>query len=786
MADIYNIQETEEKIRNFWEKNNVYKFDSKRNKNKEIYSIDTPPPTVSGDMHMGHAFSYSQQDFIARYRRMKGNLFYPFGTDDNGLPTERLIEKLKNIKSKDMTRDEFIKTCLKTLKEITPKFISDWKKLGISCDYDIKYSTIDNNSRKLSQRYFIELYKKGLAYKKNFPTIWCPECQTSIAQAELEDKENRSLFLTLKFSSGGKELLIATTRPELLGACVCVFVNPKDKRYENLIGKKAKVPLFDFEVPIIADKSADMEKGTGVLMVCSYGDKYDVDAVNRHKLEPKLILDKDGKLNSGEYKGLKVKEARTKILGELKDKNLVKEQKDIDHAVNVHDKCGTEIEFLTTEQWFIKILDKRNEFIKQAEKIKWYPEYMFKRYKNWVLGLEWDWSISRERHFGIPIPVWECSDCKEIIIASEKELPIDPMQLKKKCPKCKKEMEPEKKVLDTWVTSSLTPQIALSLMGKNNKNNVIKIPFSLRPQGHDIIRTWAFYTIVRSYYHGNKIPWKNIMISGFATKDGEKMSKSKGNVINPQEVLENYGADCMRYWAAGPKLGEDLDYQEKDLVTGKKLLTKLWNASNFVFMNLGDYEFKKKQKLEIFDSLFMDRLNKLIEISTKYFENYEYSNAKKDIEKFFWNDFCDNYLEVVKKRIYENKIGKESAQYTLYQTLFTIIKLFSPFVPYITEELYQKYFRENEKEISIHLTDWPIKFETGKMKSGEDKLELFFEILSKIRQEKSNNKKSMKSEIILSLEKESLSKIKDLIDDLKDVSNASKIKEGKFKIDFLD
>ena len=434
MADIYNIAETEKKIRNFWEKNNIYKFDSKRNKGKEIYSIDTPPPTVSGNMHMGHPFSYSQQDFIARYRRMTGNVFYPFGTDDNGLPTERLIEKLKNIKSKDMSREEFIRICLKTLQEITPDFISDWKKLGISCDYDIKYSTIDDNSRKLSQQYFIELYKKGLAYKKNFPTIWCPECQTPIAQAELEDKKSKTLFSTLKFSCGGKDLLIATTRPELLGACVCVFVNPEDKRYKNLIGKKALVPLFEYEVSIIADKSADMEKGTGVLMVCSFGDKYDVDAINRHKLTPRLILDKDGKLNLGKYEGMKIKEARGKILSELKDKNLIKEQKEIEHVVNVHDKCGTPIEFLTTEQWFIKILDKKNEFIKQAEKIKWKPEYMLKRYKNWVLGLEWDWSISRERHFGIPIPVWECKECKEVILAIEKELPVDPMQIKKKCP----------------------------------------------------------------------------------------------------------------------------------------------------------------------------------------------------------------------------------------------------------------------------------------------------------------------------------------------------------------
>ncbi len=422
MGNKYNPQETEIKIRKLWEKNKTYKFDPKRG---EAFSIDTPPPTISGKMHMGHASSYTQQDFIARYRRMKENVFYPFGTDDNGLPTERLIERLKNVKSKDMSRAEFIKLCLKTLKEITPDFIQDWKNLGVSSDYDIYYSTIDENSRKISQKSFIDLYKKKLAYKDNFPTIWCPECQTPIAQAELEDKESPSKFSTLKFKANNKNLLIATTRPELLGACVAVFVNPKDKRYKNLIGKNATVPLFDYEVPILKDESADMEKGTGVLMICSYGDKYDVESINRHKLEPRLILEKNGELNIGKYKGLKIKQARKQILEDLDKANLISEQKEITHVVNTHDKCGTEIEFVTTEQWFIKVLDQKKKLITQAKKIKWYPKYMYKRYENWVNGLEWDWSISRERHFGIPIPIWECKDCKKIILPDEKELPID-------------------------------------------------------------------------------------------------------------------------------------------------------------------------------------------------------------------------------------------------------------------------------------------------------------------------------------------------------------------------
>ena len=482
-------------------------------------------------MHIGHAFSYSQQDFIARFQRMKNNVFYPFGTDDNGLPTERYVEKENKIRSKSMSRADFINLCLKTLKKMTPDFIQDYKDLGISCDYNIYYSTIDKNSQRVSQQSFIDLYKKKEIYKKEFPTLWCPECQTTIAQAELEDKEEESLFTTLRFKADNKDLLIATTRPELLPACVAVFVNPKDKRYKNLINKKATVPLFNFEVPILEDESAEIDKGTGVLMICSYGDKYDVKSINRHKLEPKLILNPDGTLKQTEYKGLRVKQARKKILEDLKENNLIEEQKQITHAINTHDKCGTPIEFITTEQWFIKLLDKKSKLIKQGKKVNWYPKYMFKRYENWVNGLEWDWSISRERHFGVPIPVWECKECNEIILPNNEELPVDPLQTKKQCPKCNKEAKGEEKVLDTWATSSMTPQIASAISLSKDKNLKIKIPFSLRPQAHDIIRTWAFYTIAKSFMHEKEIPWEDIMISGYVTLSGEKMSKSKGTGI---------------------------------------------------------------------------------------------------------------------------------------------------------------------------------------------------------------------------------------------------------------
>ena len=781
---IFDFKSIEKKWREFWEKNKVYVLKP----GKKIYSIDTPPPTVSGSMHLGHAFSYSQEDFIARFRRMfDGSVFYPFGTDDNGLPTEKLVENLNKVKSKNMSRAKFIQLCLKTLKKITPEFVQEWKDIGMSCDFNVLYSTIDDNTRKLSQKYFIDLYKKEEIYRKEFPTIWDVYFQTPVAQAELEDKEMESLFSTLKFSVDGKDLLIATTRPELLGACVAVFVHPKDKRYLKFIGKEASVPLFNYKVPIIADKSADPEKGTGVLMVCSYGDRFDVDAVNKYKLKPKIILGKDGKINQGRYKGLDVRAAREKILQDLKKKKLVTEQKKIKHIVNVYEKSGKEVEFLPTEQWFIRILDKREKLIEQGKNINWSPEFMRKRYENWIMGLEWDWSASRERHFGIPIPVWYCEKCGDVILPSEKELPVDPVETKKKCPKCKKEAVPDIRVLDTWVTSSLTPQIASNLTkGK------IKLPFSLRPQGHDIIRTWAFYTITRALMHEKKIPWKDIVISGNVSVKGEKMSKSKGNVIEPKKVLDEFGADALRFWAAGSKLGADLDYQEKDLVTGRKFITKLLNASNFVFMNLKDFDGRKPKKLELVDELFLRELNRVIFTTTSQFEEYNYSRAKFNTEEFFWKDFTDNYLEIVKKRIYQGEgEKKKSVQYVLYQSLLTIIKMIAPIMPFITEEIYQTHFKGIEKDKSIHISKWPEYRKKDLEKWTEKGIGRFAnrwfllkEVISKIRQEKTRAKKSMNSEVKLTLPGSDIKVLTDLLEDLRDVTNATEIKQGKFKVEF--
>ena len=768
----YDFKIKEKEILKFWQNKKIYKFKP----GKKIYSIDTPPPYISGKMHIGHAFSYAQQDFIARFRRMHdGSIFYPFGIDDNGLPTERFVEKKNNVSSKNMKRSEFIDLCLKTIKETTSELVQDWKDIGLSADFEKYYSTIDKPTQKISQKSFIELFKKGEIYNKEFQTIYCCECGTSIAQAELEDKEKETLFTTLKFSCNNKELLIATTRPELLPACVAVFVNPKDERYKKLVGKKAKVPLFNQEVPIIADESAQIDKGTGVLMICSYGYKYDAHSINKHNLNPKIIISKDGRINFPGYEGLRIKEARKKVLDDLKNADLIVEQKQIKHSVNVHERCGVEIEIIPTKQWFVKILDKKKQLTEQGRKIKWHPEFMRKRYENWVEGLEWDWNISRNRHFGVPIPAWHCEKCKEFILPEEKELPVEPTQTKKVCKKCNGDAEGEKMVLDTWATSSLTPQIGASLSEKK-----VSIPFSLRPQGHDIIRTWAFYTIVKAFLHEKKIPWEEIAVSGNVSLGGEKMSKSKGNIIEPRAVLDSYGADALRFWASGSKLGEDLDYSEKELVAGKKLVNKLWNSSKFVKMSIGDYNKNEPKKIEKIDEIFLNKLNETIDKCTHAFLNYEYSKARNEIESFFWKMFCDNYLELVKYRVYNNK-NKESACYVLHVSMQVILKLFAPIMPFITEEIYQTFFKE--KEESIHLAKWPKKIDVKK--SNLEVLDILIDVLTKIRMEKSKAQKSMKAEVELTLEKEKQDKLKLVMDDLQSVMSIKKIKTGSFQVEFV-
>ncbi|MBN1503102.1 valine--tRNA ligase [Candidatus Woesearchaeota archaeon] len=752
----YDAKEVEKKWQEYWEKENIFGFD-KDDTRREIFAVDTPPPTVSGQMHLGHAFSYAQEDFVIRFQRMLGkNVFYPFGTDDNGLATDRLVEKLNNVRSKDFKRKEYIKLCLKTLEKIRPDFIQDWKNIGVSCDFSIFYSTINDHCRKISQKSFIDLYNAGREYRKEAPTIFCPECHTAIAQVELEDKELSSTFNDIVFRVDGKDLIIATTRPELLSSCVAVFFHPDDKRYMRYGGKKAKVPLFDYEVPILMDERVDVEKGTGIVMCCTFGDQTDIEWYKAHNLPLRISINHDGLMNetAGKYQGMRIKQARKEIINDLRSKGLLRNQKQITHTVNVHERCGTAIEILNTKQWFIRYLDLKDKFLQAGAEMTWYPDHMRVRLDHWINGLQWDWCISRQRHFGVPFPVWYCRRCDEVILAREKDLPVDPIEDQppvKQCPKCKnKEFIPEKDVLDTWATSSLTPQLAVELM-KGTKNYKKLFPMDLRPQAHDIITFWLFNTMVKSQLHFKKNPWKNIMISGWALDPkGKKMSKSKGNVISPQEMIKKYSADCIRFWAAGSKLGEDLPFQEKDLVTGRKMTTKLWNASKFVIMHLEDFSYHQIE-LEPMDKWLLTKLQKLIKSCTDSFDKYEYSKVKQEAEIFFWSIFCDYYLEMVKDRLYntENYDKEEvlSAKFALYEGLLTLLKLIAPIMPYVTEEIYQLYFSKIEKKKSIHISKWPSYNKEWVDNKTEVLGDIIVLIISEIRKFKALNNLSMAAPI---------------------------------------
>ncbi len=779
MADRYDPKTEEEKWVQHWEKEGTYKFNPEAK--GEVYSVDTPPPTVSGKMHIGHAFSYTQEDILVRYKRLRGyNIFYPWGTDDNGLPTERLVEKLKGVKGSKMDRQEFIKLCEQTLAELMPKFTSDWKRIGMSCDFQTRYSTINEHCRRISQWSFLDLNKKGRVYRKEAPALWCPLCETAISQVECQDAEKDSTFNDVVFKVDGKDVIIATTRPELLPACVAVFTHPNDDRYKKLIGKKAKVPLFNYEVTILADERVDPTKGTGIVMCCTFGDQTDIAWYLAYNLQLKNAIAKNGTMTetAGKYNGLKIHDARKAIIADLKTAGLLVGQKPIKHEVKVHERCQTEIEIIQSKQWFIKYLDLKEKMLEWGAQLNWYPDFMKHRYNNWVKGLQWDWLISRQRFFGVAFPVWYCAKCDTPIFADDKKLPVDPLKDKPTpCPKCKStEFVPEKDILDTWATSSMTPQLATQLVPEKYRAKIF--PMSLRPQAHEIISFWLFNTLVKSQLHYGVNPWKDVVLSGYVTDPhGEKMSKSKGNIVEPQTVLAKYSADALRYWAGGSKLGEDIAYQEKELVTGDKFVTKLWNAAKFTNLNLQGYDYCGTST-ETIDLWIHTRLAKTIKEATEAFDKYEYHQAKAAIEAFFWKDFCDNYLELIKSRTYEPKTEqhKKSAQHALYTCLSAIVRLMAPFTPFITEEVYHLYLKEHEKYPSVHASKWP------EMPAVNEKAEqagnIAVAVLSAVRKKKSEMKTSMKTPV-KRLVIETNIDIAGILDDLKATTAAEKIEMGK-------
>jgi valyl-tRNA synthetase len=738
----YDFRTAEPRIQADWEEAGTYRFDP--NHPGRPFTVDTPPPTVSGKMHLGHVYSYTQADVVVRYRRMRGEaVFYPLGYDDNGLPTERFVEQRLGVRARDMGREAFAEACRPIIAEVEAEYERLCRRLGLSPDFALRYSTVDARSQRVAQAAFLDLHAKGLVYRQAAPTLWCPECATAVAQADVDDLPNvRAAFTTIPFqlgpaigqggsrASGGRpgrrngppghgtalasattaelpdqaELLIATTRPELLPACVAVFVHPDDPRYQALIGKQARTPLFDLEVPILPDPRADREKGTGAVMCCTFGDATDVAWWRAHNLPLRLAIAPNGRMTdlAGPYAGLPVKRARAQVLQDLAEAGLVRAQHEVEHTVGVHERCGTPVEYLVAPQWFVRVLDQKERLLEAGREIAWHPSHMRARYEGWVEGLTWDWCISRQRHFGVPFPVWYCQQCGATAVAEPAELPVDPRDTPPRgavCPQCGgRALVGERDVMDTWATSSLTPQILATL------HPGLAMPMSLRPNAHDIIRTWDFYTIVRGLHATGEIPWTDLMISGHSLDPrGKKLSKSKGEKAEePLALIERVSADAVRYWAASGRTGADTLFSEEMIRNGQRLVNKLWNAARLVLPHIsGD---SPVSHLAPTDRWLLARLAETIDRATTDLDGYEYASARAEAERFFWADLCDNYLEMVKGRLYDRSAGYDAAGYTLRHALAAVLQLLAPTLPHATEAIWRAGFGRG----SIHTSSWPV------------------------------------------------------------------------------
>jgi valyl-tRNA synthetase len=728
--DKYQQDKAEADWRARWAASSAFKWKSQATAPTD-YVIDTPPPTVSGTLHVGHVYSYTQADIIARYFRMSGrNVLYPIGWDDNGLPTERLVEKVKKVRGGAMQRDAFVALCREVIPTYEDQFRELFSRLALSVDWTREYQTISNESRTVSQLSFLDLHRKGLVERRLEPTLWDPADRTAIAQAEVDEIERQGLLNHIPFQvEGGGEAVIATTRPELLAACGALMIHPQHPRAGELLGRRAISPLYKVALPIVADDKVDPEKGTGIVMCCTFGDVMDIQWWRAHKLPLRVIVDRDGRLKGDlpigteawpsldpeaartvveALKGLKAEKARDAIIKILKDKGLVYKQEPTNQMIPVAERSGAPLEIIVTAQWFIKTLDFKSEILAKGREIVWHPDYMRQRFESWVDGLKWDWAISRQRHFGVPFPVWYSKRPGEegrILVAPPDALPVDPtIDLPKGY--AAHEVERETDVMDTWATSSVTPQLVTRTindsLGLDHAAHRRLFPMALRPQSHEIIRTWAFYTIVKALHHEQTIPWRDIAISGWClASDGSKMSKSKGDIIDPVRLLNEYGADAVRYWTGNSRLGNDTVLSVNTLQKGKRLITKLWNAAKLAHMALERAPMRPlspKADLQSgiichgIDRWLLGHLSEVVAGATEAFEAYEYAQALRITEDFFWHIYCDNYLEMVKSRVGftgEPNAEQRSALHTLHHATGTIIRLLAPFIPFVTDTLYE-------------------------------------------------------------------------------------------------
>ena len=803
-----------------WDADAIYRFDWTRPR-AEVFSVDTPPPTVSGSLHVGHVFSYTHTDVVARFQRMRGKaVFYPMGWDDNGLPTERRVQNYFGVRCDPslpydpaftppekpgkqplpISRPNFIELCTRLTAEDEKAFEQLWRHLGLSVDWSTTYATIGRRAQRLSQVSFLRLLARGQAYQLEAPTLWDVDFRTAVAQAELEDREQPGAYHRLRFANeSGGYVEIDTTRPELLPACVALVAHPDDARYQPLFGGHVVTPLFGARVPVKPHPLADPEKGSGVAMICTFGDLTDVVWWRELNLPVRAIIQANGTFKAvtwgepgwesvdaaaaqrryDEVAGLSAAKARVKIVEQLKESgDMLGDPRPITHAVKFYEKGDRPLEIVSSRQWFIKTMEFRERLLARGRELQWHPSYMQARLENWINGLAGDWGISRQRFFGVPFPVWYrvgedgIIDYDARLLPDEDQLPIDPSTDVPAGYTADQRDKPggfsgDRDVMDTWATSSISPQIAGGWIEDPDLFARV-FPMDVRPQAHDIIRTWLFSTMLRSELEHGSLPWKNAAISGWVLDpDRKKMSKSKGNVVTPLALLDEHGSDGVRYWAASGRPGADTAFDAGQMRVGRRLAIKLLNASKFVLSRpepVGPVT-------EPVDRGLLTNLAKLVRESTADLEQYQYTRVLERTESFFWF-FCDNYLELVKSRRYGDQGAERagSANTALLTSLSTFLRLLAPFLPFATEEVWS-WWRPG----SIHTADWPTDEELlaaagGADERGAQALQVAAQVLGEIRKKKSEGQRPLKTavtRIVIRAPEDRLALLPDIEQDLR-------------------
>ena len=682
----------------FWEKRGIFRF-AENDTSRPVFSMDTPPPNTTGGLHMGHVLDYITIDILARYKRLAGyNVFYPQGWDTQGFPTETAVEKAYG---KGMGRDAFYARCVEMATESMQTMKGQMRRLGCTFDERYEYVTMSPSYRKLVQLSLIEMHKKGFVYVAKHPVYWCTHCNSAIAREETTDRNEKTALSYVNFKMSGRDLTIATTRPELMHACVAIAVNPKDDRFRHLIGGTAEVPMTGRSVPIVGDDGVEMAFGTGAEMVCTFGDKIDIEMYYRHKLELIEAMDDRGRIkNSGKFDGKSVTETRKGVLDELKKSGSMVKQERIDHTVKVHDRCGTPIELIASEQWFIRTKEHASKIKELADEIEWVPAFAKQHLVDWADHIDWDWAISRNRIFGTPLPFWRCSGCGHIEPAAVSALPVDPAKDKPpldKCPKCGGGLSGETATCDVWVDSSITPLVIAGWPDLKSRNRGQALfPSSIRPQGVDIIRTWAFYTIFRAWaLTGSKAFERVVVHSMILGPDGREMHKSWGNAVDVDELVAKYPIDDIRLWVSlSGAMSKDRIFSYKDVDFAKSFITKLYNSAVFVKKALdaaGEIKSEPHESMNIFDVWILNEFNSLVGRVKGFYDAFNLYEATNAIVNFYWHTFCDFYIEDVKYRIYSNEDGmagsRRAAAFTLRHVLLGTLKLIAPVAPHAAEEI---------------------------------------------------------------------------------------------------